>query len=440
MKKCIFLALLPVLFLLQSQAQGQTKYRVIIQSPFQPAGELSLDYPEELKREGEAARFLLSIHINKHGSVFSAYLWKSHYPELDKWITKEVRRWKFKPFLNKGKPIPAQGFAKIIFYPERNFNRLNMKKSANLRSINASQNFPEGKLKTVLDKCADYCQTLSAYALYYVCLEKIDEAFRKIDDEFIGNLSFSGGPNLRSNEYRVSPLYRLMIKGLEKHSYAFDYQLIRKDGKINEKRILLEKTGGLIDRKMDSSGSKLSYHLQPVLIPVHFLSLEQRPFFSYQMTSTEKVSGKKAHVIEISPKLNRPDEFQRCKVWVDENDYQILKIEVESSYAEGFKEVYEECSKYFLTPHFIFTHHYEVEKNGILFPSRSEVRIDYFGLLTSKRELKSKANITYSSYRFFTVDVDYDIIKNISSKCKNQISILERFLFFLWCFPCQDIF
>lgn len=51
-----------------------------------------------------------------------------------------------------------------------------------------------------------------------------------------------------------------------------------------------------------------------------------------------------------------------------------------------------------------------------MFPSRSEVRIEYSGLLQSKRELKAEIDTIYSSYRFFTVDVDHSIIKKSKGK------------------------
>jgi len=83
---------------------------------------------------------------------------------------------------------------------------------------------------------------------------------------------------------------------------------------------------------------------------------------------------------------------------------------------------------------------YEVEKNGILFPSRSEIRIYYLGLLASKRELKSKADIIYSSYRFFIVDIDPDVItkqmKEFISKYRNTQIFLLQNLYYLQ----RDIF
>lgn len=140
-------------------------------------------------------------------------------------------------------------------------------------------------------------------------------------------------------------------------------------------------------------------------------------------------------MIEVQPKSDKAADIMQGKVWVDKENYRILKVEVESSYVKGYEEIYEECSKHYLTPHFTLINLYEVEKNCIMFPSRSEIRIEYFGLITSKRELKSEVDITYSSYRFFTVDVDHNIIKKkieefFSNTNKNNLSFEYSFKIF----------
>jgi len=434
-KKIIFIFVLMGLFLLPLWIQGQNRYRVIIQSPFQPVGELTLDYPEELKKEGVASRFVLNININKKGHVNYAFVWKSQHPELEKRLVDAAYKWKFEPFIHRGEPLPAHGWLKVIFYPESVKPQIEKAKPHG-ESIKETLEEPYcGELKTVLDECADYCQKLSDYALYYVCLEKIDEKFKRVTDEYIGTLSSGGGPDLYPDEHLAAKLYQLMLKGTEKDAYIYDYQLIRKYGKIDEKRALLGSTDREKGEKDAISGAKLSYSIQPILVPVRLLCQKRHYLFSYRLAKDEKVMGRKSYVIEVQPKSEQAADIIQGKVWVDKENYRILKVEVESSYIEGYEEVYEECSKHYLTPHFTLTHLYEIEKNGIMFPSRSEIRIEYFGLLKSKRELKSKADITYNSYRFFTVDVDHNIIKKkikefFSKHNKNNLSFEYSFKIF----------
>ena len=399
------------LFLLPAWIQGQSRYRVIIQSPFQPVSKLTLDYPEELKKEGIASRFVLSININKKGHVNYAFVLKSQYPELEKRLIDAAYKWKFEPFIHRGEPLQAHGWLKVIFYPE-SIKPQAWEADPYNESIKEALEEPYcGELKTVLDECSDYCQKLSDYALYYVCLEKIDEKFKRVTEEYITTLSTVGGPDLYPDEHMAAKLYQLMLKGTEKDAYVYDYQLIRKDGKTDEKRALLGSTDRKKGEKDAISGAKLSYSIQPILVPVRLLCQERRYLFSYRLAKDEKVMGRKSYVIEVQPKSDKAADIMQGKVWVDKENYRILKVEVQSSYVEGYEEVYKECSKHYLTPHFTLTHLYEVEKNGIMFPSRSKIRVEYSGFSRTKRGLKSETKIKYSNYKFFTVEVDHEIIK-----------------------------
>lgn len=57
------------------------------------------------------------------------------------------------------------------------------------------------------------------------------------------------------------------------------------------------------------------------------------------------------------------------------------------------------------------THFYRVEKNGILFPSLSEIRVEYTGLVRPQKDTKAKIEIHYENYRFFTVETENKIIR-----------------------------
>jgi hypothetical protein len=334
--------------------------------------------------------------------------------------------------VNRGEPISSLAFATVIFYPEYEMSQAEITEQTNGLKVVGSHEYLDEDLSNILDACADYCNKLTSYALHYVCLEKVDEKVRYVSNEYVG-AGATGNPDLHLGEYQRFELHQLMLKNSKKDSYLFDYQLIRSEGKIDEKRIPLGKTGVKRNESDSSLDSRLSFHLQSILVPGHLLSLEQRSYYSYKRSNDEKVKGKMTYVIDISPKQKRSGDFQRGRVWVDKENHRILKVELETMFMEGYEEVYEECSKHYLTPHFTLTHLYEVEKNGIMFPSRSEVRIEYSGLLRSKRELKAEIDTRYSSYKFFTVDVDHDIIKKLveqffSSNNKNRFTFEYSFM------------
>jgi len=70
-------------FLLASWMYGENQERIIIQTPLNPIKKVNPDYPEILKKEGVAARFLISISIDSKGNVTRASIHRSLYPELE---------------------------------------------------------------------------------------------------------------------------------------------------------------------------------------------------------------------------------------------------------------------------------------------------------------------------------------------------------------------
>ena len=74
-----------------------------------------------------------------------------------------------------------------------------------------SNSTDQAELELILKKCADYCERLGNVALFFVCQEEIKEEIR------------------RTGRARR-----------ERNVYVYDYQLIRKQNEINERRILLE--------------------------------------------------------------------------------------------------------------------------------------------------------------------------------------------------------
>jgi hypothetical protein len=185
-KKTYLILAFLCLLVLPAWIQGETQYKVIIQSPFQPEGKLEMEYPDELKKEGVSARFVLLLHCNRKGSLIGVSVWKSHYPKLADKIINAAYKWKFKPMVNRGEPISSLAFATVIFYPEYEMSQAEITEQTNGLKVVGSHEHLDADFSKVLDACADYCNKLTAYALHYVCLEKVDEKVRYVSNEYVG--------------------------------------------------------------------------------------------------------------------------------------------------------------------------------------------------------------------------------------------------------------
>jgi hypothetical protein len=419
--------------LLASWMYGENQERIIIKAPFKPVKTVYPDYPEILKKEGVAARVRIHVLIDRKGNVTRAWVGRCFYPELEEILEETISQWKFEPFIHKGEPIRTFGLITVIFYPGKLSPLIRTSESI-MKSTEEELAVPFNvELQMVLDKCTEYCLKLSESALYYVCHEEIREKSKRIKKEEGIALSVAGSPDLHPNEVMQVDNKILVLGDAEKNVYVYDYQLIKKEGNIEEKRILMEKDGKDVIIEDVPQGTKPSYALKPILVPVQILGIDHRSKFSFKLADDEKIIGKLAYVIEACLRPGQTSNIMRGKIWVDKSDFRIVKTEVETDSLAGFEQIIAECNHYYLKPHFKSTHYFEVDKNGLLFPSRSEIRVDYSGLLTKKKDLKSEVEITYSNYRFFTVDWNHEIIKKkiaelLSNRSKLTFMNSLRFL------------
>ncbi|MBN2399711.1 MAG: hypothetical protein JXI33_05150 [Candidatus Aminicenantes bacterium] len=261
-------------------------------------------------------------------------------------------------------------------------------------------------LTLLLGKAAMYCEKLKTTAFKYFCLEQVNET-----------LADSTGRR-------------------QKNVYRYDYQIIAKDGKISEQRTLLFENG----KKRHLQKAKLptrifsyySFHL-----PVFLLAKENQSKFNYQLQAVQMVSGSKAWGIKVVLKELAGGPMVDGQIWLDAKDYSVIKIELNPRYFARFEQLQKEAMKAGAILTLSDVHWYELKRNGIRFPSQTEIREIYTmsgpppgrgrsgargikGLAgesaasgnwdSSAQHWKfdrSKTVFTYSQHRFFNVDMEY---------------------------------
>lgn len=246
-------------------------------------------------------------------------------------------------------------------------------------------------LNSILIKCSDYCKRLAQSTLFFVCQEKIEESI----------YFYSSIPRFR--KYRI---VSNVPQRIEKNTYLYDYQLIKKGRKFEEKRILLEENGEKKHQENAELKTKRFYSKRSVFGPIGLLNKDSQELYDYEILKVDNLKGKKTYVIEIKPKEKMADRPNYGKAWIDAKDSGVLKIETEEESLVGFEKLKEQSEKQGLTPVITVVHYFEIEKNGIRFPSRTVFEEDYIGPRIKGRKKKSKTVITYDDYRFFIVEVE----------------------------------
>ncbi len=255
----------------------------------------------------------------------------------------------------------------------------------------------QAKLKEILEKTADYCERLKKMALHFVCHENIEEniytykAVETVPADQLRSATALGRVSLR-------------LKKKKSNSYVYDYQMIKKGAKREEKRILLKENKK--EKHEENAELKMQRFMAKYLVygPIGFLSRSWQSQFNYEIVGTEDIEGRKTLIISAIPKEEREENYYSGKIWVEENDFSILKIEWDPKYIKGYEEEVSSMAGT-LKRTLNWAVYYEVEKNGVRFPSRQLIE-EIYEAIEDKPHPKYTVSIVYDNYKFFTVEVE----------------------------------
>lgn len=227
-------------------------------------------------------------------------------------------------------------------------------------------------------------------ALDYACQENIKERiyFYKAVETYSAADMKSATPFTRVS---------LRLKNSKRNTYVYEYRLIKKGFVQKEKRTLLKE--GKKEKRVEDAELKITgFKAQHIVYgPLEFLSRGRQKYFQYEITGQDRISGKDAVIIRAIPIDELDENYYIGKIWVDENDCGILKIEwnpipnkeYEESVHPGIKRA-SSCEVF-----------YGFDENGMRFPSKQIIE-EIFTTETGRRHTKYRATIEYDNYEFFT--------------------------------------
>ncbi len=273
-------------------------------------------------------------------------------------------------------------------------------------------------LNAILAKAAEYADRLEEAALDFVCCEEIKEW---LDPTLDVRLESSRGRTYydpSTGEF----ISRQRVRVIEK-SYVYDYQCIRKEGKIHETRTLLkENRKGKKEAKASLKTTVFRYGTS-MLGPVGMFGTPFQPRYQYTVVGEKKIKGQKAIVVDANPLIDDVKSTNLYgKAWIAVETGDILKIEWNDERI-GRYEIFEERGKKFnRIPRITVVSEFQAQKNGLRFPTRlyiEEAYLDKYG----RAFIRSKTTVTYKDFKFFTVEVEI----------KQNLEIYVESLVFCFC-------
>jgi hypothetical protein len=285
-----------------------------------------------------------------------------------------------------------------------------------LSGIPAGTEFPQKQapdLAALLDKAADYCRKLEGAALDYICKEEIVEV---VDPRLdlkqskttlttwtsvgaVGAASTGMGDS-RTVVGIVAPVPKI------KRMLIYDYQCIRAAGEIREVRNLLEENRKKINEpnaKLKTLNFLFGYVL---MAPVGIFAERSQSDYDYKIVGTDKIGKRLVVIVDATPKPDAPEAKNLYgKAWIDAATADILKIQWSEKRVNHYEITLKRAEQYNRKPRLTIRSEFQVEKNGIRFPSKLFIEEAY----VSERGLvfvRSETSVTYKDFKFFTVEVE----------------------------------
>jgi hypothetical protein len=319
----------------------------------------------------QAGRFIESVDLPVRCSRMSIDR-RGDFFFISQAATKSVIRYSIINQMNKNRVMPAK---------EKTIEEIEKERTS------------QSLLNQILDQSAKYFEKLDSAALNYFCEESI------VEQRFIY-------PSAKQFPYLEKSFEARLA---QKNKYLYDYQLIRENDKIKEKRILLEENGkkkNVVDAELKTQ----AFNYKKLIYGARVLNEYWQPFHEYSILEDETKNSKDAVVIDIRPKPPVEPESFWGKVWIQKKDYSILKIERNQKSIKDYEKVEEMALKYAGEPLVKVVCEYNFEKNGVRFPSHLTIEEAYLDN-NGRKFITLILNVTYQNYKFFTVETEPKVIK-----------------------------
>ena len=259
----------------------------------------------------------------------------------------------------------------------------------------------------LLKLAADYSERLRHAAFRFICQETVSEDVLVRD-----TVDRSSYKRLRT-------------------SWLYDYQVVVRDGKVSESRVLLRKNKK--KTRVENASLETRFRsLYSVFLPSTLFAADKQSAFFYRLEKHEKMYGRPVARLAVAP---RPgfEELGAGTAWVDEETGAVLKIELAQRAIKGIEDAEKRAKNSGARLLVSDVHYYGIDRDGIWLPSSTTISEYYvievvavkenrgftdwrespetpatakYASRGKKQQLElSRTWVEYSDFKFFVVDV-----------------------------------
>ena len=266
------------------------------------------------------------------------------------------------------------------------------------------------QLALILRSAREYCGKLERAALDFICVEEVEEKLDlSRDDQEALEQAASRTADHEPGTLRTRTRMEIRRNPKQENTYLYDYQFIRREGKIEEKRALLERSGKKTDLPAPNVRFSAFSYSDVLLAPVQLLDERFEEYYSYRLLAKETYGAAEAWVLEVHPKLAGA-RYLGGKLWLKTDDASVLRIEWDPATFGHYERIQARAEAYKSAPEVRSYSEFGVEKNGLRFPSADFTEEAYRGA-NGKLFVRARTSVTYRDHKFFTVETSSTLKK-----------------------------
>jgi hypothetical protein len=219
----------------------------------------------------------------------------------------------------------------------------------------STQSAERFQLGLVLKGVRAYCRQIERAALDFVCLEEISEKVDlshqkqqgvRVDPRIASGVGGVGRMGLSGRLLSYNP-DSTPTKG--NHLYVFDYQFIRKQGRFQENRVLLEKDGKKAKTKGKQPQVAVFSCSEILLLPARLLDERVAEYYDYYLLGEGHSAGTKTWILKVTPRLSIGG-YLGGTILINQADSSILKIEWDPTTFGRYAAILQNAVLYEATP------------------------------------------------------------------------------------------
>jgi hypothetical protein len=275
------------------------------------------------------------------------------------------------------------------------------------------------ELEELLKGAAGYCEKLKKAAFHYLCKEKVVETQEPLalgaEDPSDATANPYGDAYARASGW----VQREIVDQTKIQKSEHNYRLKKIGDQVKEER---EAIADLVSEKetlppvlLDMNELRKSLRFlssKAVFGPITLLEAQRQDRYHFRLLGHEELENRPTAIIEAFPKNEKDSQFIYGKVWIDREDFSVLKIKANPNSIRGYDKLIKLAEELNTRLFLDLETEFFKYRGGIRFPTQIHFEESYKGGLFirqfrgSRQWTRTNTFTTYSDYLFFNVDMD----------------------------------